>query len=321
VPVATMRVDYQRLRQGKKKMTATKQAAREKAVDELFKSMCKGLKARGQSDSDIFTFTDDEKIKQQNRNNAGCIGSPCNTGSFGTSCDEFPFASTMDGGAGAVFSCIPVLAQNIQGGVISSFKQRNLMQSGQHYQFVLDGFDCATLSPILHSAIISDGSTDNSTESLGAEGGVLALSKRDLIPGGSDDATESYPPLTEQDTSNVVIMSVGDLKAGTYTISSRINQGSISSMRVLDYLGEEFASANGQIGTNGERSLTFTLQTDGVGVGLFMDTQLDTLSITSNMQNGASTSSNTAPKTVNWGNFGVSFFTAGVLLQVLSMIV
>lgn len=277
-------------------MTAAKQAKREQAVDELFESMCKGLKARGESSDSIFTFTDDDKVKADNRAKAGCTGSPCNTGASGTSCDEFPFASTTDGGAGAVFSCIAVMAQNIQGGVISSFKQRNSMQSGQHYKFQISGYNCNTNSPTVNAASVFVTDDANVPEPFGTPGEeLLSLARRDLIPGGSEnDEMESFPPFTEQDVNNTIIHSVGDLPAGTYTINTRINQGTVSSLRVLDYLGDEHARANVVLGANGRQSLTFTLDRDGVGMGFFMDTQLDTVNISSTMQVGTANSASSS---------------------------
>ncbi|GLB40047.1 hypothetical protein LshimejAT787_0705570 [Lyophyllum shimeji] len=292
VPKATMTFDYQRLRAGKKKMSAAKQAKREQAVDQLFESMCKGLKARGESSESIFTFTDDKKVKANNRAKAGCTGSPCSTGTSGNSCDEFPFASTTDGGAGAVFSCILVMAQNIQGGVISSFKQRNSMQSGEHYKFVITGYNCDTMSPAADAAASFVTNNATASELLGTPGQEFSsLVKRDLVPGGAeDDELESFPPFTAEDVNNTIIHSVGDLPAGTYTINTRINQGTVSSLRVIDYLGDEYARANVVLGPSGQRSLTFTLAQDGVGLGFFMDTMLDAVNVSSTMHVGASNS-------------------------------
>lgn len=42
-----------------------------------------------------------------------------------TSCDEYPFASTYQGGAGASIRAVTVLEQNIQGGTLSAFYRIN----------------------------------------------------------------------------------------------------------------------------------------------------------------------------------------------------
>ncbi len=49
-----------------------------------------------------------------------------------TSCDEYPFASTYQGGAGSSTRAVPLTEQRIQGGTISSFYQnRNIPDRGQ----------------------------------------------------------------------------------------------------------------------------------------------------------------------------------------------
>ena len=46
------------------------------------------------------------------------------------SLDEFPFASTRQGGKGAAVRAIPVGEQNAQGGKMSSFYQNNNIKDG-----------------------------------------------------------------------------------------------------------------------------------------------------------------------------------------------
>ncbi|KAG6908923.1 hypothetical protein DXG01_002701 [Tephrocybe rancida] len=275
IPKATMTFDYARLRQGKKKMSAAKQQEREQAVDQLFASMCKGLKARGQTSSATFTFTDDKKVKADNRAKAGCTGSP---------------------------------AQNIQGGVISSFKQLNKMETGQHYQLEISGYNCVTGAPI-RAATPFNSTEGNYLGSFGKE--LLALEMRDLLPGGSENGEmESFPPFTAEDTSNTIIHSVGDLPAGTYTINTRINEGTVSSLRVIDYLGDEYASANIELGPTGQESLSFTLDNGGVGFGFFMDTQLDFVNISSTMLIGSPSSA------VSWSRASVGLLVGIIAASV-----
>ncbi|KAG6907016.1 hypothetical protein DXG01_010919, partial [Tephrocybe rancida] len=311
IPKATMTFDYARLRQGKKKMSATKQRQREQAVDQvpplLIEHASAGLKVRGQTSSATFTFTDDAKVKADNRAKAGCTGSPCATGASGTSCDEVSKMCRykIDPDLMSI-GCIcsfrsrarPTVAlqialtnydwnrrgQNIQGGVISSFKQRNKMSTGEHYKFEMTGYDCVKGAPI-RAATPFNSTEGNVLGSIGEE--LLALERRDLLPGGSEDGeivpVESFPPFAAEDTNNTIIHSVGDLPAGTYTIDTRINEGTVSSLRVIDYLGDEYASANIELGPTGQESLSFTLDTGGVGLGFFMDTQLDLVNVSSTM--------------------------------------
>jgi hypothetical protein len=49
-----------------------------------------------------------------------------------TSCDEFPFASTVEGGADAIVIGVQRRENSRQGGIISQFMQRNALALGQH---------------------------------------------------------------------------------------------------------------------------------------------------------------------------------------------
>jgi len=51
----------------------------------------------------------------------------------GTSLDEFPFASSKEGGAGANVKAIDTKEQNKQGGKMSAFYQKHNIQDGQSY--------------------------------------------------------------------------------------------------------------------------------------------------------------------------------------------
>jgi uncharacterized Zn-binding protein involved in type VI secretion len=51
----------------------------------------------------------------------------------GLSLDEFPFASSTQGGKGAAVAAIPVAEQNAQGGKLSSFYQNNNITNGKSY--------------------------------------------------------------------------------------------------------------------------------------------------------------------------------------------
>ena len=52
----------------------------------------------------------------------------------GKSLDEYPFASCLQGGSGACVRVVPVAEQNIQGGKISQFYQRNGIGDGDAYK-------------------------------------------------------------------------------------------------------------------------------------------------------------------------------------------
>ncbi|KAG2414746.1 hypothetical protein HFD88_003938 [Aspergillus terreus] len=76
------------------------------------------------------------------RKRAGCAGSICNALTaphpvIGPSCDEFPFASSTEGGDGAYLRCIPAADNYSQGGQLSGFFVVNgVVAGGQYYTFI-----------------------------------------------------------------------------------------------------------------------------------------------------------------------------------------
>lgn len=75
----------------------------------------------------ILTRTTDEAQKEANRA-AACAGF-CGPGSP----DEYPFASTMEGGAGARVRSVPIREQRIQGGVIAKFYEKFNVKHGDRF--------------------------------------------------------------------------------------------------------------------------------------------------------------------------------------------
>ncbi len=55
----------------------------------------------------------------------------------GLSRDEFPFASSMEGGEGTWVGHIPAAQQNAQGGLISNFLRTNGIGPGMQYRVVI----------------------------------------------------------------------------------------------------------------------------------------------------------------------------------------
>ena len=52
----------------------------------------------------------------------------------GMSCDEYPFASTYEGGTGAVIAAVPIKENSSQGGQLSAFYRRNSIQDGDCFE-------------------------------------------------------------------------------------------------------------------------------------------------------------------------------------------
>jgi hypothetical protein len=67
---------------------------------------------------------------------AACAGF-CGTGSP----DEYPFASTQQGGAGSRVAGVPLSEQYIQGGVISQFYKRFAIGAGDPFRVIVTGLE------------------------------------------------------------------------------------------------------------------------------------------------------------------------------------
>jgi Deoxyribonuclease NucA/NucB len=78
----------------------------------------------------------DDTTKNKNRQAACGAFKPtaAETASGLTSCDEYPFASTVEGGAGASIAAVPVSEQNSQGGTLSSFYTSNNIKVGDKFK-------------------------------------------------------------------------------------------------------------------------------------------------------------------------------------------
>ncbi|KAJ0415143.1 deoxyribonuclease NucA/NucB-domain-containing protein [Aspergillus carlsbadensis] len=83
-----------------------------------------------------------------NRVRSGSEASPCQSLDFlklkgGFSCDEFPFASSLEGGYGAYLRCIPYKENSRQGGMISGFfKQTKIEPNGKDkYKILVQNAD------------------------------------------------------------------------------------------------------------------------------------------------------------------------------------
>ena len=72
-------------------------------------------------------ITSSSKIRS---NRSAACGNFSGTGS----CDEYPFASSKEGGAGASTRGVPLSEQNSQGGTLSSFYQANGIGDGDKYE-------------------------------------------------------------------------------------------------------------------------------------------------------------------------------------------
>lgn len=106
-------------------------------------NFCFATKCRGKPS--VLTYagrTESEAGKV--RSAAGCGRRPCKgaLAAQGDSCDEYPFASSNQGGAGAVLRCVPLAHNTVQGRQLSSFYAKNggiKRFKGKAYKVVISG--------------------------------------------------------------------------------------------------------------------------------------------------------------------------------------
>lgn len=76
--------------------------------------------------SQLTRLTNSTRIKR-NRRNSGCTKMKPGPG---LSCDEYPFASTYEGGKGATTAIVPIKENSLHGGQLSYFYTKNKIQDG-----------------------------------------------------------------------------------------------------------------------------------------------------------------------------------------------
>jgi Deoxyribonuclease NucA/NucB len=79
----------------------------------------------------ILTRTTDSARIAANRKASGCDPSPY---ASPNSCDEYPFASTYEGGASATRASVPLTENQSQGGTLSSFYTANNIVDGSKFE-------------------------------------------------------------------------------------------------------------------------------------------------------------------------------------------
>ena len=75
----------------------------------------------------LLTRTTNRSQIRRNRRNSGCRSLGRRTG---YNCDEYPFASSFQGGHGAVVRLVPIRENSIQGGILAAFYIRNRIGHG-----------------------------------------------------------------------------------------------------------------------------------------------------------------------------------------------
>ncbi|CAG8723530.1 1539_t:CDS:2, partial [Acaulospora colombiana] len=213
----------------------------------IFENMCRGIMKRGLlygPQTDILTYE-------------GCstnseVGQTYETRQ---QCDEYPFASTREGGSGAYIGCVPWWQNQWQGIYFSSWLSSVGLRNGDRFRVVLQGIDCTTVPQ-------SDLEPPD----------VAGLAKRQsdgelVFTGSSANGTwlnqTMFGNLTSNEGRGAFVVPLPDLKAGVYNVPIQLNGGNISAMAAYDEDGEELARQNH---TTTSATLSFTIEDDDVNV-------------------------------------------------------
>jgi RHS repeat-associated protein len=84
----------------------------------------------------VLTYNGGGAARDANRKEA-CPRGTCSGGAVLNSCEEFPMASTKEGGAGAFTACVPLAEQWSQGGALGGMVVANKMKAGDQFAVVL----------------------------------------------------------------------------------------------------------------------------------------------------------------------------------------
>ncbi|KAJ7055535.1 hypothetical protein C8F01DRAFT_453355 [Mycena amicta] len=216
--------------------------------DELIENICKGMSGSN-TDTLAYSGSLDKSVKAAKRAAQGCIDGFCNTATTGLSCDEYPFASSDEGGgtrSTGVVLCVPEQQNNWQGqlmrGWVNSLKKTGFAK-GSKFDVEVTGIDCSQFK------------RKRATITTTGHGGML------------------WPPLSfDSANQSFVMVSLGDIPAGSYSLNVNLTSGAVAAAYLVDNEGEELVNVTTLPRAGSPMQLSFDLDYAGVGVGLALFT-------------------------------------------------
>ncbi|KIJ36012.1 hypothetical protein M422DRAFT_261561 [Sphaerobolus stellatus SS14] len=287
IPLVTKKVllDYKDMLTPRKKKDQNQKGIdkRKKEVDALFRSMCLGILQFGNEATETIVLTYDPTVRPKNYRIA-CGQVSCGDGE---QCDEFPFASTQEGGV-APGICIPARGNSIQGGFLGSQLKSNNIKPGEKFILRFDGINCKEFL---------------GTGSSGAKAPLpRALANESSLEIGLTEqlqnlTVDGFGPFNPDD--NVLdhgLYPISDLGPGTYAVSTTVNTGIVRSFSIIDNQGTEYASITRNLNnSSGVVSLTFNL-TERAVITLMVDVTIgDDIDIRASLQQVTSSNATTSP--------------------------
>lgn len=189
-----------------------------------------------------------------------------------TSCDEFPFKSTAEGGSagnGAWISCIDKTENTEQGWYLSSWYSQNV-SPGDQFIVKVTGLDCSTVRPLdLQGCGGAVRRKRNGNEERG--GGLVQREgwmKRDssnTISGATNSVFKSW-----DNSTNIVVIPFGDLDAGSFSTNSRLVSGTLYNISVINNDGETISQPGSLDALYSEQGMLLNWASNGYvsGVGI-----------------------------------------------------
>ncbi|KAH8799394.1 deoxyribonuclease NucA/NucB-domain-containing protein [Xylogone sp. PMI_703] len=168
--------------------------------------------------------------RTNNRRRSGCANAPCTFVPWampGTVCDEFPFASAVEGGAGAAQRCIPTVESTTQGLLLANYINGARIAVGGTYQVFLQNVNLVASSYCSRLSCLGDGQ----------EFRTLQL----RYPRGQE--TMVLPKLVNDTTSG--LYPVAD-KARTFIAQGNIKLTLLSTDKNTDFIGTTVWIADGK---------------------------------------------------------------------------
>ncbi|KAL5316390.1 hypothetical protein ACEPPN_015435 [Leptodophora sp. 'Broadleaf-Isolate-01'] len=182
---------------------------------------------------------------------------------FPTSCDEYPFASTVEGGTGAHKSCVVGFQNSLQGGKLGPFMSK--LAYGQRFIVRIVGIQCADVQE---------------SDLQGCVNGGLKLKRQDSVGQSASGFTDLVRAVDNSSNTKAAIMPLLD-GGGQYNVNLLLQSGSVDSVSVYSNAGarlDDGLISLGSLSSTGS-SFNFDLDYEEYGVGVFAYTNQNSINV------------------------------------------
>ncbi|KAH7317223.1 hypothetical protein BKA65DRAFT_541969 [Rhexocercosporidium sp. MPI-PUGE-AT-0058] len=239
---------------------------------DIVKSMCLGMKRRNVvGNQDILTYAGSRDPCYKDRRSEVKCGGCCTNllkdsgpfKGFPTSCDEYPFASTVEGGTGAHKSCVVGFQNSLQGGKLGPFMSK--LAYGQQFIVRIVGIQCADVQE---------------SDLQGCVNGGSKLKRQDSVSQSASGFTDLVRAVDNSSNTKAAIMPLLD-GSGQYNVNLLLQSGSVDSVSVYSNAGarlDDGLISLGSLSSTGS-SFNFDLDYEEYGVGVFAYTNQNSINV------------------------------------------